>query len=78
MYNQIRIKKDNKWKTAFRTYYKYFEYLVILFELINAPATFQVFINNILKKYLNVSVIVYLNDILIYSKTEEDHKQYIN
>ena len=47
----------------------------MLFELTNAPATFQAFINNILRKYLNVFMIVYLNNILIYSQTEEDHER---
>ena len=48
------------------------------FGLINAPATFQVFINNILQKYLNIFIIIYLDNILIYSQTEEDHEQHIN
>ena len=48
------------------------------FRLTNAPATFQAFINNILKKYLNVFIIIYFNNILIYSQTEEYHSDYIN
>ena len=50
-----------------------FEYLVILFGLTNALATFQAYINNVLRKYLNVFVVVYLNNILVYSKTYEEH-----
>jgi hypothetical protein len=47
------------------------------FRLINTPATWQVFINNVLREYLDVFVIVYLDDILIFSKTEEEHKGHI-
>ena len=77
-YNQIRIKKSNKWKTTFYIYYRYFKYLVIPFRLTNTPVIFQAFINNVLKKYLDVFIIMYLDNILIYSQTEEDHKQYIS
>ena len=44
------------------------------FKLTNAPVTFQAFINNVLRKYLDIFVIIYFNDILIYSQTEEDYK----
>jgi predicted RecB family endonuclease len=47
------------------------------FGLINAPATWQAFINNIFREYLNVFVIIYLDDILIFSKTEKEYKEYI-
>jgi hypothetical protein len=47
------------------------------FRFINAPAMWQVFINNVLREYLNVFVIIYLNDILIFSKTEEEYKGHI-
>ena len=50
----------------------------MLFGLINILATFQAFINNVLRKYLDIFIIMYFNNILIYSQTEEDHKQYIN
>ena len=47
-YNQIRIKEGDKWKTAFRTYFGHYKYLVMPFRLTNAPATFKAFINNVL------------------------------
>jgi hypothetical protein len=50
---------------------------VMSFRLINAPATWQAFINNIFREYLDVFIIIYLDDILIFSKTEEEHKEYI-
>ena len=47
------------------------------FGLINIPATFQAFINNVLRKYLNIFIIIYFNNILIYSQTKEEHKRHI-
>lgn len=72
-YNLVRIAKGEEWKTAFRTRYGHFEYLVMPFGLTNAPATFQNLMNDILRDFLDVFVIVYLDDILIFSKTKEDH-----
>ena len=72
-YNKLRIKKDDEWKTTFRTRYEHFEYIVLFFDLINAFATFQSFVNKILTKRLDLCVIVYLNDIVIYSMNREQH-----
>jgi hypothetical protein len=66
-YNLVRIAKGEEWKMAFRTHYGLFESLVMLFGLMNAAASFQHFINNILWPYLDVFVTAYLDDILIYS-----------
>jgi hypothetical protein len=76
-YARIRIKEGEEWKTAFRTRFGHYEYLVMPFGLTNAPASFQRFINNVLRHLLDKGVIVYLDDILIYSKTEEEHSQLI-
>ena len=76
-YNRIRIKKEDEWKIAFRTRLEHFEYLVMSFELTNASATFQTYINNVLKKYLDKFVIVYLDDILIYFKTKKKHVRHV-
>ena len=72
-YNLVRIKKGDEYKTAFRTRYSHYEYLVMPFGLRNAPATFQHFINDVLSEYLDDFVISYIDDIFIYSKNIEDH-----
>ena len=72
----MRIHEGDEWKTAFRTRYGHFEYQVMPFRLTNASATFQGYINKILAEKLDVFVIVYLDDILIYTKNEsENHVQ---
>ena len=76
-YHQIRIKAGEEWKTAFRTRLRHYKYQVIPFGLINAPATFQSYINNVLQKYLDVFVTVYIDNILIYSETKEEHRVHI-
>ena len=72
-YHRLKIRKNDEWKTTFRTRYDHFEYQILLFDFTNALASFQVYINKILTKKLNVCVIVYLNDIIVYSKTLEQH-----
>ena len=67
-YHRMRIRKGDKWKTAFQTQYGHFEYQVMPFGLSNAPATFQGYVDKILAEKLNVFVIVYLDDILIYTE----------
>ena len=65
-YHRMCIQEENKWKTIFRTQYNYFNYQVMLFELSNASKSFQNYINKILAKKLDVFVIIYLDNILIY------------
>jgi RNase H-like domain found in reverse transcriptase/Reverse transcriptase (RNA-dependent DNA polymerase)/Integrase zinc binding domain len=73
-YHRIRIKAGDEWKTAFRTRYGHFEYLVMPFGLSNAPATFQAYINEALEGLFDTICVVYLDDILIYGgATEEQH-----
>ena len=69
-YHRMRIREGDEWKTAFRTRYGHFEYQVMPFGLSNAPTSFQGYINKILAKKLDVFVIVYLDDILIYTEDE--------
>ena len=76
-FNEIRMKKGEEHKTTFLTRYNLFEYNVMPFELYNAPVTFQAFINEILREYLNVFCIAYLDDILIYSNTLQEHISHV-
>jgi hypothetical protein len=62
-YYRIKIRKDDKWKTVFRIRYGYYEYVVMPFGLINAPATFQIYINKALIGLVDVCYIVYLDNI---------------
>ena len=64
-------------KTAFNTRHGKYEFITMPFRLTNAPVTFQMMINNILRPYLDRFVIIYLDDILIYSKTAEDHARHL-
>ena len=76
-YYNVRIASGHKWKTSFRTHYGSFEFLVMPMGLTNAPATFQHFMNDIFQDMSNVFVVVYLDDILIYSKLEHVHRDHV-
>ncbi|KAJ1582407.1 hypothetical protein NDA11_002723 [Ustilago hordei] len=76
-YNLIRIAKGDEWKTAFGTQLGLYEYLVMPFGLANAPAHFQSFINDIFQDIIGVYVVVYLDDFLIFSDTEEVHVKHV-
>lgn len=77
-YNLIRIRPEDEWKTAFRTRYGHFQYKVMPFGLANAPATFQSVINDVLRPYLDVFCLAYLDDILIYSDTQQEHDKHVS
>ncbi len=78
VYYQIQMKEGEEWKTAFWTRYRHYEYTVMLFELKNAPVTFQRLINDTLREYLNDFVITYLDNILIYSDDLEMHCSHVH
>jgi hypothetical protein len=76
-YHQLRIADEDVPKTSFKTHMGQFQFNVLPFGLSNAPATFQAAMNKIFAKYLHKFVVIYLDDIMIYSRTEKEHLQHL-
>jgi hypothetical protein len=77
-YHQIKVKDEDMQKTTFRTRYGHYEYSVMPFAVTNAPGVFMEYMNRIFHAYLDHFVVVFIDDILIYSKSEEEHAEHLN
>jgi hypothetical protein len=76
-YHQLKIQESDNPKTAFRSRYGLYEYTVMSFELTNAPAYFMYLMNKVFMEYLDKFVVVFIDEILVFSKTEEEHEKHL-
>ena len=76
-YHQLKVRASDVEKTTLRTRYDHYEFLVMLFRVTNAPATFMDLMNRVLKPFLDEFVIVFIDDILVYSKIFAEHEQHL-
>ena len=76
-YHQLKIKKEDTPKTAFTTRYGLYEYTVMSFGLTNVPASFMHMMNKVFMDFLDKFVVVFIDDIMVYSKNEEEHKEHL-
>jgi len=76
-YHQIKVTDEDMRKTAFRTRYRHYEYSVMPFGVTNVPGVFMEYMNRIFHAYLDRFVVVFIDDILIYSKSEEEHAEHL-
>jgi hypothetical protein len=76
-FHLIRIREGDEWKTAFRTRYGLYEYTIMPFGLTNAPSTFQDMMNHIFRDMIDLGLLAYMDDLLVYAKTVEEHDEIV-
>jgi hypothetical protein len=77
-YHQLKIRECNIPKTTFISWYGLYEYMVMSFVITNAPAYFMYLMNKVFMEYLDKFVVVFINDILVYSRSEEEHEEHLH
>ena len=77
-YHQLKIRKEDVPKTAFRTRYGHYEFLVMSFGLTNAPAAFMDLMNRVFRPYLDRFVIIFIDDIMVYLRSEQEHTEHLH
>ena len=77
-YHQIRVKSEDIPKTTFRSRYGHYEYLFMPFSVTNAPGVFMDHMNRVFHPYLDSFVVVFIDDILVYAKTKEEHREHLS
>ena len=77
LFDQLRVREANILKTAFRTWYGHFKFIVMPFGLTNAPVAFMDLMHRVFQPYLDQFVVVFIDDILIYSQSEEEHEDHL-
>jgi hypothetical protein len=76
-FHLIRMREGDEWKTVFRTRYGLYEYMIMPFSLTNAPSTFQDMMNHIFQAMINLGQLAYMDDLLIYTNTVEEHDEIV-
>jgi hypothetical protein len=77
VFHRIRIRKENEWKTTFKCRFDHYQYRIMLFELANSSITFQAYINKTMHSYLNLFVLMYINDLLMFFSFIEEHIEHV-
>ena len=77
-YHHIRVRDEDVYKIAFRTHFGWYEYLVVLFGLTNAPTTFMMLMNDVLRPFTGFFVVNFIDDVLVYSKNLIDHEVHLH